>query len=358
MILLKIILIVICAVIGSFFFVGWWYSENGYEGDKSDHFNGRKFINPSQLRHNGIKDVLRFILTREQDPWVRNYETYVRDTPLHRVAEDQVQITFVNHSTFLIQYADLNILTDPVWSERCSPSQRFGPRRQRPPGLRFEDLPDIDIVLVSHNHYDHLDRDTIVNLINEYHPTFICPLGLDQLIASWGAKSVISLDWWQGTRTHDIRVTAVPANHFSSRGVFDRDRTLWCGFVLGCKDHRIYFVGDTGYSSIFEEIGRKIGSMNISLIPIGAYLPRWFMSPIHVAPDQSVRIHQDVQSKHSIAMHFGTFPLADDNPQRAVADLIQAKKESGLTDEEFIIPNEGHSYIYKLHRESITAHRR
>ncbi len=328
--------------------VGYALSSKGYSGPKSAHFDGEKFINLTGIPANGLPEVFKYITTREPESWTRNYETYVRDKPFFTPDGDDVLVTFVNHSTFIIQYEDMTVLTDPVWSKRCSPVQFVGPARFRPPGVHYQDLPSVDLVVISHNHYDHLDKITIQNLIKDHNPRFIVPLGLDHLIRKWGATEVQALDWWESSDIDSLQVHSVPANHFTSRGTFDRDQTLWCGYILEMDGHKIYFAGDTGYGDVFKEIGKRRGPIDVSLIPIGAYLPRWFMSPIHVSPKESVLIHQDVQSKHSIGMHFGTFALADDGPNRPIIDLQLAKENHKMSDEEFIVPDEGHSYKFSL----------
>ena len=346
--IIKILLIVIIVIILLVVVVGYALSSKGYRGPKSDHFDGKKFINLTGTPANGLPQVFKYLTTRKPETWERNYETYIREEPLIIPDSNGVQITFVNHSTFIIQYEGLTILTDPVWSQRCSPVQFAGPARFRPPGVRYEDIPMIDLVVISHNHYDHLDKNTILDLIKTHNPTFVVPLGLDHLIRKWGSNKVQSLDWWQGTDHSGLTITSVPANHFTSRGTFDRDQSLWCGYVLDMDGHKIYFAGDTGYGEVFKEIGKRKGPIDVSLIPIGAYLPRWFMSPIHVSPKESVLIHQDVQSKHSIGMHFGTFALADDGPDRPIIDLAKEKKLQNILEEDFIVPDEGHSYSFRL----------
>jgi len=324
--------------------IGYLLSCKPYTGEVSAHFNGKKFINPSQRPANGFKEVSAYGRTRKPDKWQKvldpGYETRVIP-----IAENgQTSYTFINHSTFLIQTAGINILTDPIWSERCSPFQFAGPRRMRPPGVAFDNLPKIDLVLLSHNHYDHLDKNTIKRLIKKHDPSFIVPLGLIPLIRRYGTDKVVELDWWTETDFSNLKITATPANHFSSRGLFDRDKTLWCGYTIKSPELNIYYVGDTGYSSVFKEIGKRLGPFDLSFIPIGAYLPKWFMSPIHISPDQAVLVHKDAQSKKSVAMHFGTFPLADDNPQRSKAELRSYLEEAELTEEVFAIPEEGSTY--------------
>lgn len=346
--ILKIILIVVFAIVLLTIIVGYLLSAKGYSGVQSDHFDGKKFINKTGIPANGLAQVFKYITTREPEPWKRNYETFVRDIPLEKPDDNQVMITFVNHSTFILRYDDMTILTDPVWSKRCSPVQFAGPARFRPPGVKYEDIPPIDLVVISHNHYDHLDKITIQNLIRDHNPKFIVPLGLDHLLRKWGAKNITALDWWGSSKINGISIKSVPANHFTSRGTFDRDQTLWCGYVIQQKGHKIYFAGDTGYGEIFKEIGNREGSIDVSLIPIGAYLPRWFMSPIHVSPQESVMIHKDVNSKQSIGMHFGTFALADDGPDRPIIDLAKERKEQQVDDDSFIVPDEGFTYTFTI----------
>lgn len=344
----KIILIIIAVILLLFVIVGYALSSKGYSGPKSDHFDGKNFKNLTGIPANGLAEVFKYITTRNPEPWQRNYETFVREEPLPISDGNDVHVTFVNHSTFIIQYEGMTILTDPVWSQRCSPVQFVGPARFRPPGVRYSDIAHVDLVVISHNHYDHLDKISIQNIIKDHNPKFIVPLGLDHLIRKWGATQIEVLDWWQTSKTGGLNIQAVPANHFTSRGTFDRDQTLWCGYILEKKGHKIYFAGDTGYGEVFKEIGQREGPIDVSLIPIGAYLPRWFMSPIHVSPKESVLIHQDVKSQHSIGMHFGTFALADDGPNRPIADLAIEKSNRSIAEDEFIVPDEGHSYKFSI----------
>lgn len=325
-------------------FIGQTISTQPYRGATSDHFDGKKFVNPGNVTAKGFPDLFKFLLGRDQGPWTKNYETYVGKKP-KSPEKGQVKLTFVNHSTFLIQWEKFNILTDPVWSDRCSPFTFVGPQRMRPPGIRFEDLPKIDLVLLSHNHYDHLDISTVLKLEDKFEPTFIVPLGVASYLRKNDVSNIIELDWWEKT-DQKLHITAVPSQHFSGRGFYDRDKSLWCGYVLEHQGKKVYFAGDSGYGSFFKEIGKKLGPMDISMIPIGAYLPQWFMSPIHVSPQESIKIHQDVKSKQSIAMHFGTFPLADDGMGRAEKDLMATLKKSKISQEKFMIPDEGIPIIF------------
>lgn len=324
--------------------VGYLVSAPTYKGDKSDHFDGKKFINLGDVKANGLGDALKWARTRKPQPWTEVTNATVGETPADKI-DDGIKITFVNHSTFLIQMEGINILTDPVWSERTSPVQFAGPKRMRPPGIEFNELPEIDIIVISHNHYDHLDKHTMQQLIKKYDPKILTPLGVGEYVKSIGSKHVHDLDWWQEVNLQDsVRIACVPAQHFSGRGLFDRDATLWCGYVFITPGRNVYFAGDSGYGDFFKEIRKRYGSMNISMIPIGAYLPRWFMSPIHISPDEAVMVHEDVGSGVSIAMHFGTFHLADDGQDQPIVDLEKAMADAGLSEGEFVHLGEGESY--------------
>lgn len=340
--LITFILVCLLILVVSILIVGALLSQTGYKGPKSDHFDGKRFLNPSGRTTRGLTQVFKYLKSRTPDAWVlQNHQTIKRRDFSAIIESGKCQITFINHSSFLVQMKNFNFLTDPVFSERCSPFQFSGPKRVRPPGIHFEDLPDIQMVLISHNHYDHLDKRTILKLDELYSPLFVVPLGVDHLLKKWQCKNIITLDWWDKHRFNELEITSIPANHFSARGMFDRDKTLWCGYQIKYDDVSFYFAGDTGYSDVFKEIGSKLNQPDISLIPIGAYKPEWFMSPVHISPEEAVKVHLDIMSKKSIAMHFGTFPLADDNRERGLSELNVAKQNHGLKDDEFIILSEG-----------------
>jgi len=324
-----------------FLIVNKLLSVKPYKGPVTKHFNGKTFRNPSKKGAKGFKDIFKLVTGSRPQKWERSREVIIRKETPPSPNPNDIQYCFVNHSTFLIQHAGLNILTDPIWSKRCSPFQFMGPGRQRPPGLLFEKLPKIDIVIVSHNHYDHMDKETIKKLIAAHNPRFVTALGLGYLIEKWGSRKVTEVDWWQEMRFKNLKIRAVPANHFSSRGAFDRDTTQWAGFIIDSGMKKIYFLGDSGYSDVFKEIAKREAPIDLSFIPIGAYTPRWFMSPIHMDPEQAVRAHMDVESKQSVAMHFGTFKLTDESPEQAIREFEMAKVTLGLNTEEFIVPIEG-----------------
>jgi L-ascorbate metabolism protein UlaG (beta-lactamase superfamily) len=327
-------------------FISCRASKNVYSGEISDHFNGKKFVNTNGSKINGLKDVFKFLRTREPGAWTKNYETYSRETLIENNDTDNIKLIFVNHSTFLIQLDTLNILTDPIWSDRCSPVQWMGPKRNRPPGVTFKSLPKIDLVLISHNHYDHLDKNTILQLQKEHAPQFVVPLGVSHFFKKLGINNVIEIDWNEEIEFKSIKIKGTPAVHFSSRGAFDKDKTLWCGYLIeGSK--KIYFAGDTAYDEhIFKKIGSENPNIDVSIIPIGAYKPNWFMSSIHTNPIEAVQIHLDLKSKNSVATHFGTFALADEAQGEAGRDLKRALIKNKITNDRFIIPDEGVFYEF------------
>lgn len=326
---------------------GMFLSAPGYKGPKADNFDGKQFLNPSGALPQGFLTTMKWLVLRDQGSWKKLED--VKHGPKPPESTDSMRITFINHSSFLIQIGGINILTDPVYSQRTSPFKLLGPKRMRPPGIRFEDLPRIDYVLISHNHYDHLDKPTVKQLNNRFQPMFVTPLGVDKFMQSHGIERVVSLDWWQEMPLNmKLSVVSVPAQHFSGRGMFDRNKTLWCGYVIKRADGNIYFAGDTGYDqSIFKEIYDSFRPIRISLIPIGAYKPIWFMSPVHISPAEAVQVHHDVGSEQSIAIHFGTFPLGDDGQQEPVEDLQKVLQEQNISSKEFMTLQEGEGCLIK-----------
>ncbi|MCX5762701.1 MAG: MBL fold metallo-hydrolase [Gemmatimonadetes bacterium] len=270
-----------------------------------------------------------------------------------RVAHGECVVTWVGHSTFLIQCDGLNILTDPVWSDRCAPVQWAGPKRIVPPGVPFSELPPIDLVLQSHDHYDHLDTWS-VRAIARAHPLahWVTSLGVGRQLQSLGVQQVTDLDWWQradvGSAEGNAQVTCVPAQHFSGRTPFDRNRSLWSGFVLTIGARTIYFVADTGWHAGFGEIGARCGPFDLVLMPIGAYDPRWIMEPVHVNPEEAVRAFGDLARAHPasaptmVAMHWGTFVLTDEPVDEPPARTRAAWAAVALPDDRLwvMVPGE------------------
>jgi L-ascorbate metabolism protein UlaG (beta-lactamase superfamily) len=286
------------------------------------HFDGKRFFSPDAPEPRGWRDVLRWQLTsrREQSPrFVSDVEP---TTPPAVVPGKTLRITMVNHSTVLLQHNGINILTDPIWSERTSPLSWAGPRRRRAPGVRRADLPRIDVVLLSHNHYDHLDTATLRWLAASDTTSFVVPTGVARFLRSLGIAKVSELDWGDSVAVGDSSVHAVPATHFSGRSLFDRNRTLWCGYVVTSPYGNIYYAGDTAFGSHFAHIRELFGAPRLALLPIGAYEPRWFMSPVHMGPDQAIEAHRILEAQASVATHHGTFQLADDGIDTARRELL------------------------------------
>jgi L-ascorbate metabolism protein UlaG (beta-lactamase superfamily) len=315
----ALVLLLAALVVG----LGWYFSGPVYQGPVSDHFDGTHFVNMRAVPHGGFGAFLRWQRTRQLGPWAER-EAPPGPRPPARVPG--MRVTFVNHATVLLQQDNLNVLTDPIWSLRASPVSFMGPRRQHPPGLRFEDLPPIDAVVLSHNHYDHLDLPTLRRLQEAHHPRFFCGLGNKALLERAGLQRVTELDWWQNVPLTDaVELIAVPSQHFSNRGLFDRDRTLWLGYVLRGPAGLSYFAGDTGSGPHFAEIRKRLGAPRLAVLPIGAYRPEWFMGPVHETPQEALAAHDQLGAGSSVAIHFGTFALGDDGqdePKQALEDAI------------------------------------
>ena len=314
----------------------------------SDHFNGNRFFNPTLPKDFAPSRRSTFKMMREPR---KQWPDWVENTGVYRLNEtlgaNEVAITFVNHATFLIQINGVGILTDPVWSERASPFRRIGPKRVRRPGVPFEGLPAIDVVLLSHNHYDHLDIATLKQLRQRFAPTVFTADGDARLVVPLGFKEVHELDWWDDVQFNDVlKVTFVPAQHFSARGLFDRQKSLWGGYMIESQGRRIYFGGDSGYSTHFSDIKARLGPPDIAMLGIGAYEPRWFMKPVHMNPAEAVCAHRDLGAKQSIGMHFGTFQLTTEAIDQPLEDLTQALSDDGVPNSQFIVLQEGETRVF------------
>jgi len=293
---------------------------------KSDHFDGRRFFNPAAPAAQPFSAVPRMLLER-RTPWPAHVDVVPHPPPA--LAAASAVVTFVGHATFLIQTAAGHILTDPMYSERAGPLNLLGPRRVRQPAVPFDELPPIAMVLLSHNHYDHCDLPTLRRLADRFDPMVIAPLGNAALVRSSGARRVEELDWWQHSTMSSLPIALTPAHHFSARDPFDRNRALWGGFMLTAGTARIYFAGDSAYTPLFHEVRRRLGPIDLALLPIGAYEPRWFMRSVHMNPEEAVRAHLDLEASQSIGMHFGTFQLTTegiDEPQRALGQACRTNR--------------------------------
>jgi L-ascorbate metabolism protein UlaG (beta-lactamase superfamily) len=345
----------------------------------SDHCDGARFFNPYAPAGRSLAEVWRWMRTRERTAWPASVPSPpVHPPPPAHVEPGHVAVTFIGHSTFLVRTASAVMITDPVFTTHAGPFGRLGPRRVRPPAIALRDLPRVDLVLLSHNHYDHLQPSSLAALspaalvtalgVGRHVPPLrgrhvppeggsyrspegsppeggrdvppeggrdVPPEGGRDVPPEGGSyelshgnpvaaafrRNVQELDWWQSVQIGDATITAVPAQHFSARTAWDRNATLWCGFVVEVDGVTIYFAGDTGYTPQFAEIGDRFPAVDVALLPIGAYEPRWFMEPVHMNPDEAVRAHVDAGARVSVGMHFGTFQLTDegiDDPLRAL----------------------------------------
>lgn len=283
---------------------------HAYHGPPSDHFDGTRFHSAEPVE-TSIGQWLKRVFTKHQRPWRDFTDTPPGPPPPARVAHGAMRVTLVNHATVLLQMDGVNILTDPTWAKRAIPV--IGPRRRRPPGLRFEDLPPIDVVVVSHDHHDHMDLPTLRRLAAAFHPVILTGLGNAAYLAREGVAGARDLDWWEDVEVAPgVRVTAVPARHHSGRGVFDRNRSLWCGFVATGSGGSAYFAGDTGPGSHFRKIAEHFPRLRLALLPIGGFVPAWYMRPHHMGPDDAVEAAVQLGAGTSVPIHFGTFPVSDD----------------------------------------------
>lgn len=318
-----------------------------YDGLVSDHFDGLTFFDPDGAPPRSLGEVLRWQLggrgqRADWPDWVPN--PYA-DTPPQRVEGDNVRLSFVGHVSWLVQAGGLNILVDPVWSSRVSPVSFAGPKRHNDPGIAFEKLPKIDVVLVSHGHYDHLDIATLSRLAKNFAPRVVTPLGNDVTMRS--ADSSIkaeAFDWHDRVELGGgIAVTLVPTRHWSARGMFDRNKALWASFVLETPAGKIYVVCDSGYGDggHFRRVAEKHGPLRLAILPIGAYEPRWFMRDQHMNPEDAVKALADCGAQAALGHHHGTFQLTDeaiDAPAKALVEALDAAK---LPQERFVAMQPG-----------------
>jgi len=308
----------------------------------SDHFDGERFFDPDGVPPKSLRQVLRwqFGRGRQRHVWPKWAPSPFADTPPARVAGDKVRFSFVGHASWLIQTAGLNILVDPVWSERASPFSFAGPKRHNDPGIAFEAVPPIDTVLVSHGHYDHLDVATLSRLTAKFAPRVITPLGNDVTMRRADRKiRAEAFDWHQRVELgRDVAATLVPTRHWSARGLFDRNKALWASFVLETPAGKIYIVCDSGYGEgeHFRRVAEAHGPLRLAILPIGAYEPRWFMKDQHMNPSDAVKALADCGAARALAHHHGTFQLTDEAIDAPVVALGEALDQAKISRERFV----------------------
>jgi L-ascorbate metabolism protein UlaG (beta-lactamase superfamily) len=322
-------------------------SAPGFKGEVSDHFDGKHFSN-TQPMDKSAGDMVKLgwgALTRSAD-WPDWIDIEPQTVPHERVREG-ISVTFINHATFLIQVDGINILTDPVYSERVSPVQWAGPKRVHAPGVALEDLPPIDVILISHNHYDHLDEAALRSLLGrqEQPPLLLAGLGNGKLLAKLGASDQRDLDWEGRAQYGDIEFVFTECRHRSGRGLSDQMKTLWGSFVIKTSQGNLYFAGDTGYGPHLQATGERHGPFALSLLPIGAYEPRWFMKDVHLNPEEAVKAHRELRSDFSIGIHFGTFQLTYEAIDQPLIDLSMALQEHNIPTHEFQVLQPGETRV-------------
>jgi L-ascorbate metabolism protein UlaG (beta-lactamase superfamily) len=309
-----------------------------YNGPISKKFDGTIFRNSADVRKKSFVEFLKWQGTALKGFWPDKIINQNFDVPPDRIYDgDILRVSFVGHSTVLLQIAGLNILTDPVWSERASPLSFVGPKRVMQPGIKFDDLPKIDIILVSHNHYDHMDLPTLKKIANRDNARIIVPLGNDTIIRNYDASiKVEAHDWDDVVIINDkVKIHIEEAQHWSSRTIFDNNKALWCAFTIETIYGNIYFAGDTGYSPHFIRTQQKHQKFLLALLPIGAFEPRWFMEPVHTSPQEAVAAFKELKADYALAIHYATFCLADDGFTKPFDEIKRLLHEQNIDNEHF-----------------------
>jgi len=317
-------------------------------GPDEAHHTKDGFRNLTDHEDRGFADLLKWNWERIgkdiPGPEAYSFPLAENDPAFLRSNRGARTLTWIGHATVLLQTDSLNILTDPHFSRRASPVQWAGPERVVEPGLALDELPPIDIVLISHDHYDALDPGSVKKLSARKEgsrTTFFVGLGLADWFKSRGISNVVELDWWEQRRVGNVSVTAVPVQHWSKRGLFGRNKTLWAGWVIKSDDFSFLFTGDSGYTALFKEIGQRLGPFDLAAIPIGTYEPRWFMKPHHMSPEEAVQVHLDLNCRKSVAIHWGTFILTDEPLDEPPRRLVRSLEQKGLGKENFLVLRHG-----------------
>jgi L-ascorbate metabolism protein UlaG (beta-lactamase superfamily) len=326
----PLVLIILLA----FFIMGSGY----WKGPKSDHFNGEQFFNKEP--DNTFSGHLKWLWEMKTIPWPDWIDDTRQPKPLPFVKDkNTLRVTYINQATVLIQTNGVNILTDPIFSKRAGPVSWMGSKRIRAPGVKIDDLPKIDVILLSHDHYDHLDIPSLKKILGSSHPPILCGLGVAERLEPLKYDSIKQLDWWQGYRFSEaVKITFVPALHNSGRGLADKDKTLWGGYVIEVPAGNILFAGDTGFGDFFEDIHGRFNGFELLILPIGNYEKRWFMKSQHMNPDDAVRVHEMLNASKSMGIHYATF---NEHPEQAVdaheKDLKTALKKYRVPENDFWI---------------------
>ncbi|MBC7370812.1 MAG: MBL fold metallo-hydrolase [Bdellovibrionaceae bacterium] len=321
----------------------------------SDHCDGTHFHNldPNVSTSKSFGEVLKWKLGSQSTDWPKTKTAdLVKPQISKELVIDELRVTFINHATVLVQWRGINIITDPVLAEKLGPFSFLNLKRYRDSGVQFKELPKIDYVFISHNHYDHLDLPTLEQIDKRDAPMYIVPLGASKNLPVSFRSRTEELDWWQSAKLSggDLEITLVPAQHWSRRNIGDTNLSLWGAAVFKAHGRQVYFAGDTGYSNHFQITEKKLGPMDVALLPIGAYEPRWFMKDSHMNPEDAVKAHQDLKSKNTIAIHFGTFRLTDEGIEDPEKDLTIALKKYAVSAKDFSVPKNGQSFLFGSNR--------
>ena len=311
------------------------------------HLPDGTYTNTSGIANeSSLKDVLKWSWER-RGKRVETFEFETKEPNYQKIYKnEELMITWIGHESFLYQNKDINILTDPHFTERASPLSFTGPKRYMAPGMKIDDLPDIDVVTISHSHYDHLDYGTVKSLSEKFkNMLFVVPLGLKEWFEDKGIYNVKELDWWESTKVQRTAITFAPVQHWSARGLFDRNESLWGAWHFKNNSHSFIHLGDTGYTNDFKEIRKKLGPVDLAAIPIGAYEPRWIMEFSHMNPEEAVMSYFDLEATEAVGMSWGTFILTDEPVTEPLEKLNEALQRYDLSESDFFTLSHGETYV-------------
>ena len=311
------------------------------------HLPDGTYTNTSGIANeSSLKEVLKWSWER-RGKRVETFEFETKEPNYQKIYKnEELMITWIGHESFLYQNKDINIFTDPHFTERASPLSFTGPKRYMAPGMKIDDLPDIDVVTISHSHYDHLDYGTVKSLSEKFkNILFVVPLGLKEWFEDKGIYNVKELDWWESTKVQRTAITFAPVQHWSARGLFDRNESLWGAWHFKNNSHSFIHLGDTGYTNDFKEIRKKLGPVDLAAIPIGAYEPRWIMEFSHMNPEEAVMSYFDLEATEAVGMSWGTFILTDEPVTEPLEKLNEALQRYDLSESDFFTLSHGETYV-------------